>query len=250
MPGYDSDRAEYGVTSGHIQMVMEGGTQLPAYWAHPLTGRLFPAVALIHDWWGITAAIRRIAHRFAQVGYYVIVPDLFDGQIATTPERAIELVKALGDSGYPRVDAALTVLETHNNTNHDVAVVGIGMGGSLAYEAAIIRKDMEAAVVYYGFPQRYFGRLKDTRVPLLAIYGQHEQLVAADVVSRTRRELDSNVKNLKHEVFVLPDVGHDFFSDTANEVEQAQGQFALNKTFTFLEKHLKGPSRTGPLIQK
>lgn len=247
MSGYDSDRAEYGFTNGRIQMVMEGGRQLPAYWAHPNTGHLFPAIALIHDWWGITPAVRRIAHRFAQVGYYVIVPDLFDGQIATTPERAIELVKGLGDSGYPRVDAALSVLETHNNTNHDVAVVGVGMGGSLAYEAAIIRKDMEAAVVYYGFPQRYFGRLKDTRVPLLAIYGQQEQYISSADVNRTRRELDGNIRNLKHEVLTLAGVGHDFFGDSANDFEQAQAQFALNKTFSFLEKHLKGPSRTGPI---
>src|SRR5689334_10831767 len=213
MAGYESDRAEYGFTSGHIQMVMEGGKQLPAYWAHPNTGRLFPAVALIHDWWGITPAIRRIAHRFAQVGYYVIVPDLFNGQVATTPERAIELVKDLGDSGYPRVDAALGVLETHSNTNHDVAVVGVGMGGSLAYEAAIIRKDMEAAVVYYGFPQRYFGRLKDTRVPLLAVYGEQEQYITAADIDRTRRELKANPHPLAHEIVTLPNVAHDFLAD-------------------------------------
>lgn len=249
MTGYDSDRAEYGVTSGHIQIVMEGGRQLPAYWAHPNTGRLFPAVALIHDWWGITPAIRRIAHRFAQVGYYVIVPDLFDGQVASTPERAIELVKGLGDSGYGRVDSALSVLETHNNTNHDVAVVGVGMGGSLAYEAAIIRKDMEAAVVYYGFPQRYFGRLKDVRVPLLAIYGQQEQYVTAVDIDRTRRELEANPRALAHNVLLLPDVGHDFFSDSDDESVQIQVHVALNTAFSFLEKYLKGPQHTGPLKQ-
>ena len=249
MTGYDTDRAEYGVTSGHIQIVMEGGRHLPAYWAHPNTGRLFPAIALIHDWWGITPAIRRIAHRFAQVGYYVIVPDLFDGQVASTPERAIELVKALGDTGYPRVDAALSVLETHNNTNHDVAVVGVGMGGSLAYEAAIIRKDMEAAVVYYGFPQRYFGRLKDLRVPILAIYGQQEQYVTTTDINRIRLELDANPRKLAHEVLMLPDVGHDFLSDSADEKVRIQGQVALNTTFNFLEKYLKGPQHTGSLKQ-
>ena len=247
MTAYDSNRAEYGITNGHIQIVMEGGRQLPAYWAHPNSGRLFPAVALIHDWWGITPAVRRIAHRFAQVGYYVIVPDLFDGQVASTPERAIELVKALGDTGYPRVDAALSVLETHNNTNHDVAVVGIGMGGSLAYEAAIIRKDMEAAVVYYGFPQRYFGRLKDMRVPLLAIYGEQEQYVTATDINRTRRELDSNPHKLEHEVLILPNVGHDFFADSADEAGRLQSQSALNTTFSFLEKYLKGPTFAAPL---
>ena len=249
MTGYESNRAEYGVTSGHIQIVMEGGLHLPAYWAHPNTGRLFPAVALIHDWWGITPAIRRIAHRFAQVGYYVIVPDLFNGQVATTPQQAIELVKALGDGGYPRVDAALSVLETHNNTNHDVAVVGVGMGGSLAYEAAIVRKDMEAAVSYYGFPQRYFGRLKDVRVPILAIYGQQEEYMSATDINRTRRELDSNTRTLAHEVLLLPDAGHDFLGDAASESGRIQAQVALNNTFDFLEKYLKGPSYTGPIKQ-
>lgn len=249
MSVYETNRAEYGFTSGHIHIVMEGGKQLPAYWAHPNTGRLFPAIALIHDWWGITPPIRRIAHRFAQVGYYVIVPDLFNGQIASTPERAIELVKELGDSGYPRVDAALTVLETHSNTNHDVAVVGIGMGGSLAYEAAIIRKDMEAAVVYYGFPQRYFGRLKDVRVPLLAIYGQQEQYVTSADISRVQRELNANSRGLQHEISLLPEVGHDFFSDDSGEAGRVQGQIALNTAFSFLEKYLKGPLRTGPIKQ-
>ncbi len=246
MPTYDSNRAEYGITSGHIQIVAEGGRQLPAYWAHPNSGRLFPAVALIHDWWGITASVRRIAHRFAQVGYYVIVPDLFDGQVATTPQQAIERVKALGDGGYPRVDAALTVLENHNNTNRDVAVVGIGMGGTLAYEAAIVRKDMEAAVVYYGFPQRYFGRLKAIRVPLLAIYGQFEEYVSSADIIRVEHELDTNPRHLEHQVFRLPDVRHDFLGDGADDIARAQGQVALNKTFSFLDKYLKGPQHTPP----
>lgn len=240
MGGFESNRAEYGITSGHIHVVIEGGTQLPAYWAHPNTGRMFPAVALIHDWWGITPSVRRIAHRFAQVGYYVIVPDLFNGEIASTPERAIELVKTLGDGGYPRVDAALSVLETHHNTNRDVAVVGIGMGGSLAYEAAIVRKDMEAAVVYYGFPQRYFGRLQQVRVPLLAIYGETEPFIKSAEVDRVRAELDLNTRGLKHEVTVLPHVGHDFLSDEAAEA-RFQSHRALNKTFSFLEQYLKGP---------
>lgn len=246
MGGFESNRAEYGITSGHIHVVIEGGAQLPAYWAHPNTGRLFPAVALIHDWWGITPAVRRIAHRFAQVGYYVIVPDLFNGEIATTPERAIELVKQLGDGGYPRVNAALTVLETHHNTNRDVAVVGIGMGGSLAYEAAIVRKDMEAAVVYYGFPQRYLGRLQNVRVPLLAIYGEDEPFINSLDIERVQTELKSNTQGLNHEVLVLPHAAHDFFSDDAGEEARRQGHQALNKTFSFLEKYLKGPQHMKP----
>lgn len=247
MYGYESNRAEYGVTGGHIHVVIEDGTQLPAYWAHPNTGRLFPAVALIHDWWGITPAVRHLAHRFAQVGYYVIVPDLFNGQVATTPQQAIELVKALGDGGYPRVDAALTVLETHHNTNRDVAVVGIGMGGSLAYEAAIVRQDMEAAVVYYGFPQRYLGRLKNAHVPILAIYGQDEPYVKPSELERVRQLFAENADHLTHELLILPDVGHDFMSDETAETARLRTHQALIKTFSFLERYLKGPLHNPPM---
>jgi carboxymethylenebutenolidase len=247
MPIYDPNRVEYGITSSHIQIVVEGGAPLPAYWSHPNIGRAFPAIALIHDWWGITPIVRRMAHLFAQSGYYVIVPDLFNGQVATTPEEAIDRVKELGEQGYPRIDAALGVLETHHNTNGDVAAVGIGMGGSLAFEAAILRPDLEAAVAYYGFPQRYLGRFKDANTPILAIYGSQEPHVLPPVVARLRQELAQTT--LPHEVFILDGVGRDFFSDHANETQREKGRAALNKTFAFLENFLQGPVRpaSGPV---
>lgn len=244
MPIYDPNRVEYGITSGHIQIVTENGKTLPAYWAHPNTGRLFPAVALIHDWWGITPIVRRMAHHFAQSGYYVIVPDLFDGQVAAEAAHAMELVKRLGDDGYPRINAALSVLESHHNTNRDVAAVGIGMGGSLAFEAAIVREDLEAAVAFCGFPQRYLGRFKDAVNPILAVYGDHEPYILPPVIARLRQEFTSNTQNIKHELVILEGVGHEFFTESATEHEQQCGAQALKQAFAFLEKYLKGPVHT------
>jgi len=244
MPVYEPSHVEYGITSGHIQVVVEGGSTIPAYWAHPNMGRLFPAVALIHDWWGITPAIRRMAHLFAQSGYYVIVPDLFEGRTTAAPQEAMELVRRLGDNGYPRIDAALSALEHHHNTNSDVAAVGIGMGGSLAFEAAIVRQDLEAAVAYYGFPQRYFKRFAEATTPILAIYGDHEPHVSADLIAQLRGELAHSAHNLQHELLILAAAGRDFFLDESNTANQESSLQALNATFTFLEKYLKGPSHT------
>lgn len=244
MPIYDPNRVEYGITNGHIQIVVEGGKTLPAYWSYPNVGSLFPAIALIHDWWGITPTVRRMAHLFAQSGYYVVVPDLFNGQVATTPQEAIELVKALGEDGYPRINAALGVLENHHNTNSDVAAIGIGMGGSLAFEAAILRPDLEAAVSYYGFPQRYLGRFKDAHAPILAFYGSDEPYVLPPVTTRLRQELAAS--QLPHEMVILDGVGRDFFSDTATELQQEKGRQAISQTLAFLEKFLKGPTHPPP----
>jgi carboxymethylenebutenolidase len=244
MPVYEPSHVEYGITNGHIQIVDESGMSIPAYWAHPNMGRLFPAVALIHDWWGITPVIRRIAHLFAQSGYYVVVPDLFEGHIATTPQQAMELVRQLGDKGYPRIDAALGVLERHHNTNRDVAAVGIGMGGSLAYEAAIVRKDLEAAVSLYGFPQRYFGKFASADTPILAIYGENEPFVAPELIGKLRGELAHSTHKLNHEMLILPNTGRDFFMDDSNAIHQESSRQSFQATFAFLEKYLKGPSRT------
>jgi carboxymethylenebutenolidase len=241
MPIYNPDHVEYRIVNGHIRIAMEDGSSLPAYWAHPAVGNSFPGVALIHDWWGITPIVRRMAHLFAQVGYYVIVPDLFDEKVASTPQEAMQLVEALGDGGYPRVHTALTALEQHHHCNRDVAAVGIGMGGSLAFEAAITRADLEAAIAYYGFPQRYFGLFKDAKAPILAFYGSNEPYVLPNVVERLRHELDGTT--VAHEVVDIDGAGHDFYSDNLPDDKREFGRRAWHRTLTFLEEHLTGPTR-------
>jgi carboxymethylenebutenolidase len=244
MPIYDPNRVEYGITSGHIQIMMEDGSGLPAYWAHPHLGSAFPAVALIHDWWGITPIIRRVAHWLAQNGYYVIVPDLFDGQMAATPEEALELVRALGENGYPRIDTALGVLENHHNTNSDVAAVGIGMGGSLAYEAAIRRPDLEAAIAFFGFPQRYFGHFAQANTPILAIYGSDEPYVLPPVIEKLRAEFAA--APISHELLILPGVGRQFLQDNPTEDQRQRGRLAFNAALRFLASYLRGPVHPPP----
>jgi carboxymethylenebutenolidase len=239
MPIYDPTRIEYPITTGHISIVMDGGTQLPAYWSHPSRGNKFPGIALIHDWWGVNEGIRRIAHLFAQIGFYVIVPDLYHGQVAHSPQEAMRLVQTLGNEGYPRIHAALTVLEHHHQCNGDVAAVGLGMGGSLAFEAAITRKDLEAAVAFGGFPQKYFGHFSESHAPILAIYGSKEPYTGAPLIQRLRTELGAS-KHYKHNVVVIEGAGHEFFNDTSSE-HLEYGKHAWQLTMDFLEKYLKGP---------
>jgi carboxymethylenebutenolidase len=237
MPVYQPDHVEYAIVSGRIRIAMENGQQLPAYWSHPSIGDVFPGIVLIHDWWGITDVERHLANLFAQVGYYVIVPDLYDGQIAMTPQQAMTLLEHLGDSAYPRVDTALQVLERHHRCNRNVAAIGLGMGGSFAYEAAIERSDLEAAVSYYGFPQRYFGRLSGAKAPIIAFYGSGEPHVSEQHIARLRRELAQST--LKHEVHIMDGAGRDFFSpNLALEAQEKTTKEIWRQTLVFLDQHL------------
>lgn len=242
MPIYDPSHVEYQITTGHIHIATESGGQVPAYWAHPNIGSKLPAVALIHDWWGITPLVRRMANHFAQTGYYVIVPDMFDGKVAANPQEAMELVERLGDQGFIRVDTALSVLEKHHHTNSKVAAVGLGMGGSLAFESAIVRPDLEAAVAYSGFPQRYLGRFKEANTPILAFYGSEEPHIPRSVIERLRQEFKQSVK-AQHDIVLCEGLGHDLFAEDLSDVQRDAGRMALRRTFAFLETYVGGPTK-------
>lgn len=241
MPIYDPGHVEYNIAQGHIHLVMDGGEKLPAYWAHPRLGNRFPAVALIHDWWGLTHMVRRLANLFAQTGYYVIVPDLFNGRSTDDPTVAMEMVKRLGDKGYPRIHEALSVLENHHHVNKHVAAVGMGMGGSLAFEAAIERADLEAAVAFSGFPQRYLGAFKKANTPIFACYGEHEPYVSPSDIKKLLKEFQSKKTLATHKLKIVPELGHDFFSANPTDVQREMTRLVINETFDFLDAHLEGP---------
>ena len=236
MPVYQPRSLEHPINSGRISVALEDGRRLPAYWSHPDASGKFPAVAVIHDWWGITTVERWIAPLFAQMGYYVIIPDLFNGRVATTPQEAIQLVEETGPYNYTFVDTALRTLENHVRVNGKVAAVGLGMGGTLAFEAALTRDDLEAAVALYGFPQKYLGKFKAAYAPILAIFGATDPYVGAGVIAQLRRELLQSER--PHELITLEGAGHGFFSTEDNSGNSASAQ-AWAKINAFLERHVK-----------
>lgn len=243
MPIYDTTHVEYATVTGRISIVMDDGSQLPAYWSHPQLGTKFPGIALLHDWWGFDDIVRRVANYFATMGYYVIVPDLFDGHKANTPTEAMKLVEAYKDNSYMRVDTTLSVLEKHHQGNSKVAAIGLGMGGSLAFEAAIQRKDLEAAVAFGGFPQSYLGHFKDAPTPILALYGTDEPYTKPVVIEQLRKELASSSHKAVHQVEVIEGVRHQFFGHDVLDSEREAARQALNITLAFLETHIGKAAR-------
>lgn len=240
MPIYEPDHVEYDVSSSYIHIVLDSGDKLPAYLAHPHLGLKFPGVALLHDWWGLTRMMRRLAHLFAQMGYYCIVPDLFDGQQANTPQGAIELVQRLGDDyGFHKIDNALGVLENHHHTNGYVAAVGVGMGGSLAFQSAIQRDDLEAAVAFGGFPDRFFGSFTRANTPILAFYGANEPHITPAAIRKLRDELGRNP--IGHRVEIVDQIGHEFFTGDLTPEQRIRSRDVLKETLDFLDQLLLKP---------
>lgn len=239
MPVYEPNNVEYAISSGFMQVIAEGGIPFPAYGANPMLGGRFPCITLVHDWWGLTNVVRHLAHSFAQAGYRVIAPDLFDGQIANSAQSAINLVQQLGERGSERVKLALDVVEHHHHSNGTVAAVGIGMGGGLVFEAALQRTNLEAAIALGGMPQSYLGRFKACTTPIMAIYGDQDKLISPDAVSKLRNELAAADLHEQHQVEVISGLGHEFFSSEHTPQHHDMNRLLMHKTLTFLDLHLK-----------
>jgi carboxymethylenebutenolidase len=241
MPIHDSRRVEFSIDSGYINIVTDEGQQVPAYWAHPRVGNKFSSICLLHDWWGMDTIARLLANFFAQMGYYVIVPDLFRGLTAQTPRQAMELVEKTQSERYPMVNAALSVLETHHRTNRSVAAIGVGMGGTMAFEAAIRRKDLEASIAYGGFPQQYLGKFAQITTPILAIYGSEEPYTKPATITQLREELAASALSERHQVVIIEGAKHDFFAQNPDPALRPISTLAINHTLAFLERYLEKP---------
>lgn len=243
---HESGKLEHAIDSGHIRIMTDNGTLVPAYWAHPRLGQKFPAIALLHDWWGFTNAMRLLTDYFAMRGYYVIAPDMFEGKRASTPAEANQLLTASEANRFPILDATLTVLEGHMNTNSHTAAVGLGVGGTLAYRTALQRTDIEAVVSVGGFPQGFIGHLKQAKTPILGLYGSKDPFIGKDVIEALRADLAQSPQASKHQVEVIVGAGHEFFSDTPSPQEEVWGRQVLHTALAFLEKHLQQPHKQTP----
>src|SRR5437763_16810294 len=61
----------------------------------------FPALIVIHEWWGLNDWVKEQAAKLADQGYVTLAIDLYRGKVASTPNEAHEFM-----GGVPREPAA------------------------------------------------------------------------------------------------------------------------------------------------
>ncbi len=234
----DSKHLQHHINSGFIRVVTDTDTHIPAFWAHPTTGGPFPGLILLHDDWGLGAATRAAAHRFAEIGYYVIVPDLFEGHRATSQPEADELENRFRPLATPKVAAGLNALETHPKCNSKLAVVGWDLGAELALQLALERHDVMATVAVSGDATEFMGHLDDLQCPLLVILGDEDE-----ITRRTENLLRSELAMVDdcHQIVVYEDASHAFHNHLTPSYHAEAAEDAMQKILGFLETYQGKP---------
>lgn len=214
-----------------------------------VTGK-FPAILLLHERWGLNGQIKDVAIRFACEGYLVFVPNLYGrqgGMITANAEVADALAERMDhESVLEDLNASCEWLNTNLAEDESLdqskrnyhAVIGFGIGGTLAMKFACRRKRLRAAVSFYGQPPNPLDPVKDMYCPLLYHAAEKDDSVSAEELKALKAVAEEAGKNV--EVVSYPGTSHSFFNESRAEVYHAESaKQAWDKTLEFINKLLK-----------
>ena|GEM_PF-310904 len=211
------------------------------YLAKPVGDGPFPAVILIHEWWGLNENIKDLADDFAEQGYVALAVDLYDGENADTSEQAGTLAGAVRedtDSAFANLASARSYLDTLPEVDGErLASVGWCFGGQWAYNMAANNMGVDASVMYYGrFSME--DDLSMMRADILGHFGEEDRSIAVDDV----KQFEAKLKTLEgeHAVFIYPNAGHAFANEDNEEAyNEEAAQLAWQRTLDFLSRELQ-----------
>ena len=170
----------------------------------------FPALVVIHEWWGLNDWVKEQASKLAGQGYVTLAVDLYRGPVAATPEEAHELSRGLPrDRAQRDLLAAVDFLGKNQSVNpRRIGVIGWCMGGGYALDLAMAAPHLAAAVVNYGRLATDPETLKKIQAPILGIFAGKDRGIPPADVQRFQQQMKELGKRV--EVTIFPDAGHAF----------------------------------------
>lgn len=213
--------------------------ELMGYMAMPEGDGPFPAVVLIHEWWGMNENIEEFAQRFANEGYVALAVDLYNGESTTDRARAGELATAVRSNTEPafaNLAAAVKFLEQQSSVDPEsLGAVGWCFGGGWAYQMAANDIGVDASVMYYGQfdAEADFQHMKTS---ILGHFGEEDRSISVDDVKVFRANLATT--NGDHAVYIYPNAGHGFANGENPNYNAEAADLSWSRTLEFLQEEL------------
>lgn len=185
-----SDQATDPYAYAKIRASREIQVEAVQFW--PQVKETYPGVVLLHESWGLNAQIRDWGSRLACQGYAVLIPNLYTRQggiVTANAEVAAALMGRIKDGEVLQdINSCCEFLNTRDYAKRNLhAVIGFGMGGTLAMQFACQRKRLRAAVAFYGRIGSALGLLKELHCPLLYHHAGGDEGVTAEEITELHR---------------------------------------------------------------
>lgn len=232
-------RAQPAVKTQLVQY-QSGEETVTGYIAFPEGKGPFPAVILIHEWWGLNDWMKANAKKFADRGYLALAIDLYRGELPADQDAAHELMRGLPEDRATRdVQAAFAYLVSHPEAKHNqIGVIGWSMGGGYSLQAAVVIPELAAAVINYGRLITDADLIDKINCPLLGIFGGKDRGIPVKDVEAFKNACKKADKDVTIQIY--SNAGHAFINENNAKAYHAKdAKNAWEKTFAFLEKKLK-----------
>jgi len=200
----------------------------------------FPALIVIHEWWGLNDWVKGQASKLSGEGYVTLAVDLYRGKVATTPEEAHEIMRGVPEDRAKRdLHAAFEFLASQPNVKRDrIGAIGWCMGGGYALDVALQEPALAADVINYGHLATDPDALKKIHSPILGIFGALDKGIPPADVRKFGEQLDKLGKKI--EIKIYDDAGHAFENPNNKDgYRSADAADAWQRTVAFLATSLK-----------
>lgn len=206
-------------------------------------GKKLPAVVMIHEWWGLNENIKNMANLLAKQGFVVLAADLYKGEVANNPERAMELVQTVRNNqnnSINNLQSAVKYLSLLPNVDSSkIASLGWCFGGGQSLQLALNSQDhpLAATILYYGTPLvTDKALLSKIKWPVLGIFGDKDQSIPIEEIKQFGNSL--NQSGITNNIHIYKGVGHAFANPSGDNYAPKETEDAWQKTLSFLKKYV------------
>jgi len=200
----------------------------------------FPAVIVIHEWWGLNDWVREQASKLADQGYAALAIDLYRGQVAEKSDMAHELSRGVPqDRALRDLHAAFEFLQAQPNVKKDrIASIGWCWGGEYALDVALQEPTLAATVINYGSLVTDPLSIQKIHAAILGNFGGKDKGITPEDVGKFEAALKQAGK--RADIKIYPNAGH-AFENPSNKggYRAADAADAWQRTVKFLNDTLK-----------
>ena len=182
-----------GTTTAEVAYEVDG-TACSGYLARPDDDGSHPGVLVVHNWLGVTDAVRFRVDMLARLGYVAFAVDIFGADVRPTEAEAAGVAgKFYGDQQLfrTRLTAGLEQLLAQPGVDGTrTAAMGYCFGGAGALQLARTGADLRAVVSFHGALQPGpAGEAADIRAKVLVLTGAIDPVVPPEAVDAFEADL-------------------------------------------------------------
>lgn len=224
-----------------VEFSRPDGKRLNGYLAEPAGAKA--GVVVIQEWWGLNDQIRGVARRIAAAGYVALVPDLYRGKSTVEAEEASHLMNGLDFADAASQDVRGAVAALRQRGVEKIAIMGFCMGGALTLLSLGAVPEVDAGVVWYGFPPLEYLSADKIKAPILGHWATQDQFFSIETVDALAQRLDSDGVDYSFHRYLAH---HAFANETAlgpsrlpaTQFDPVWAQTAWDRTWRFLGQKL------------